>query len=368
MALKLLLFLCALAMVGCGLSSPHTHITAEQGAKPATTRDGSGYSSLEGNLLFQAEQANDVQGAEKLLKSGADPYQKFAGQNLIDYAAADGHLTLVHLLIHHMPQLSHPKAKAYLQQAKNVALDSAVTSGTVKEVNVLLAEGSGVNNFDGDVAGEVGSPLMRATARGSLNLMRLLLRRGANANRQDDRGRTALMYVGVLDMYYSSYNNEERDDEVPAARLTASPARLLIQHGADITLRDHQGKTALMWAAQGNPQAVSLLLAHGARVDARDKSGRTALLCAASVRDLSSMGRLLAAGADVDAQDKEGETPLMRASVRPEAPAGTAYPLVCRRAVSLLLRQGANPRLKDKQHRTVTDYAKMNDEDFISAS
>ena len=373
MALKLCLVLCLLAAGGCGLFSQSTKVTASKRVSLVTTGGGSGFTwsqadSLDDNPLLQDERANDVQEAEKLLKNGADPNQSLVdADKVIDFAAADGHVAFVRLLIHCMPHLSQQEAQVCLQQAKNVALDSAVTSGTTKEVISCLNAGADVNNSDGNTVPSVGSPLMRATARGSSTLMRLLLAHGANANQRDDYGRTALMYVSGINMYYAPYN-EEMDDDAPQARLASFPARLLLRHGANIAIRDHSGKTALMWAAQGNPQVVSLLLAQGAWVNARDNSGRTALLCAASVRDSASMARLIAAGADVDAQDKDGETPFMRASVQPESPADAGELAQRRRAVAVLRRHGANPRLKDKQQRRASDYAKMNDTNFISAS
>jgi ankyrin repeat protein len=375
MALKSLLLLCFFAAGGCGISYPHAQFAMGKATIPAepVVEAGAGKSwsqadSLDDNPLLQAERANDVLDAEQLLKGGANPSQNLVDTNkVIDFAADDGHVAFVRLLIRFMPELTRSQAIAYLQQAKNVALDSAVISGTVKAASSLLAEGADVNNLDGNDISGIGSPLMRASARGSLTLMSLLLAHGADVNQRDGSGRDALMYVGGINMYYASYN-EEMDVEAPAARLTALPARLLLRHGADVMIRDHSGKTALMWAAQGNPQCVPFLLTHGARVDARDNSGRTALLCAASVRDAASMARLVAAGAEVNAQDKDGETPLMRASVQPESPADAGEIAERRQAIAVLQRHGANPRLKDKQQRKASDYAKMNDTDFITAS
>ena len=58
----------------------------------------------------------------------------------------------------------------------------------------------------------------------------------------------------------------------------------------------------------------------------------------------------------------------MRALVQPESPADAGELAERRRAIAVLERHGANPRLKDKQRRTASDYAKMNDADFITAS
>lgn len=373
-------------VVGC---NSHLHQAARPGNQiltPVTAKDAFvpkasdvGLSSdsdpIESNSLYQAERNDDVQEAAILLKQGSDPNEYIYENKMIDLAAADGHLQFVKLLIHYMPKLTRQQARSYVGQANSVRLNTAVTQGTLREVKSLLSVGADVNNHEenSDIHSDVGVPLMRAVARGSLPLMRCLLAHGANVDQKDERGRTALMYVSGINMYWTA---EARDENLPATRLAAGPARLLLRHGANIGIRDSTGKTALMWAAQLNPSAVSLLLAHKARVDARDKWGRTALLCAASVRDAKSMALLLAAGADVNVQDRDGETPLMRASVQPEQPgdddeakAQWQEAIAQRRqAIALLLKRGANLHLKDKQRRSVNDYAKMQDGDFIAAS
>jgi uncharacterized protein len=53
--------------------------------------------------------------------------------------------------------------------------------------------------------------------------------------------------------------------------------RLLLEYGADVNGRGHDGKTALMMAAMFNrTEIVDLLLAHGADINARDANGLTA--------------------------------------------------------------------------------------------
>jgi hypothetical protein len=81
-----------------------------------------------------------------------------------------------------------------------------------------------------------------------------------SANTADDRGITPLMYaaeVGSLDVM-----------------------RLLIERGADVNAQNAFGSTALMWSAS-DPAKVRLLLDHGAQVNTAARSGRTALIIAA---------------------------------------------------------------------------------------
>ena len=320
--------------------------------------------------LFGAEQANDCEAARRLILNGVSPYATAVDSDpVVDYAAADGRLAFVKLLLSYMPNLPHRKAHEYLQRAKNVALDRAIVWGTLKEVKNFVAMGADVNNLDGDDDAGVGSPLMRATYRGSLPLMRYLLAHGARVNVRDQYGRTALMYTANTNMYYSTdmHDLDDTRDSQDEGPIDAGPTRLLLRQAARVDALDKEGRTALMYATQGNPGAVRLLLTHGAQVNRRDSAGRTALLWAASDRDAKSLALLAANGAWINTQDKNGETALMLASVVPD----TATPLnraERQSALRVLRRHGAETTVKDTQGRAAEDYAKMHDEDFVSAS
>jgi ankyrin repeat protein len=90
--------------------------------------------------------------------------------------------------------------------------------------------------------------------------------------------------------------------------------KLLLQRGADPNLRNYQGSAALIWAIDDLAK-VKLLLAAGADVNAKTKLGGTPLL-AACLRFGSSAitAELLKHGADINAMDAEGMTPLLRAA------------------------------------------------------
>jgi len=74
----------------------------------------------------------------------------------------------------------------------------------------------------------------------------------------------------------------------------ADAARALVEHGANVNLKESRGgQTALMWAvANKHPEIVKLLVEHGADVRARSKGDFTPLLFAAQQGDVES-GRTL---------------------------------------------------------------------------
>jgi ankyrin repeat protein len=99
--------------------------------------------------------------------------------------------------------------------------------------------------------------------------------------------------------------------------------------GADVTLRDSQGASALTFAAEAaHVEAVRLLLgalgaAAAAAVDQRDSEGQTPLARVAQFGPVASTSDvdavavaslLLDAGADVNVADNDGDTPLILAA------------------------------------------------------
>jgi hypothetical protein len=92
----------------------------------------------------------------------------------------------------------------------------------------------------------------------------VLLDRGANANAENDEGKTPLHLVSQGD-----YDSQEHG---------VSIARLLLQRGVDIHAQDKDHDTPLHSAAfSGMLEIAGVLLDHGANVNAENKQGRTPL-------------------------------------------------------------------------------------------
>jgi len=114
-----------------------------------------------------------------------------------------------------------------------------------------------------------------------------------------------------------------KGEEVKAASLPyAATAKLLLDKGANLEIRDKNGATPLLYAAgYGETAVVKLLLDRGAKIEKTDSDGRTALIAAACncpIIDMpdtaDSVRLLLKKGADIEARDKQGETALMAAA------------------------------------------------------
>ena len=125
-----------------------------------------------------------------------------------------------------------------------------------------------------------------------------------------------------------------------ARRQDGAALRALLRDGADVDRPQGDGATALHWAAyRDDLETVRLLLASGAAVDPANALGVTPLWLAANNGGAAVAEALLAAGADPDRALPAGETPLMTA-------ARTGDPA----AVRALLGRGADPHAREHAH------------------
>src|SRR5690606_144539 len=139
-------------------------------------------------------------------------------------------------------------------------------------------------------------PLYLACENGSADMVRALLRHGANPNGALPEGETALMTAA-------------RTGDVETIEV-------LIGAGADLNaVEGWRGQTALMWAAaENNAPAVEILLAAGAALDATSADGEfTALKFAVRGGAVEATRALLNAGADVNDTMRDGTSMLVLA-------------------------------------------------------
>ena len=118
-----------------------------------------------------------------------------------------------------------------------------------------------------------------------------LLKQGADVNRRDADGWTALMLASF--------------------RGDTALARLLIDRGAEVDAANEEGATSLMIALySGHRDTALYLLGQGADPNVQTDYGRTPLMIAVHKGDLKCIRELMERGADVQARDPRGGTAL----------------------------------------------------------
>ncbi len=112
------------------------------------------------------------------------------------------------------------------------------------------------------------TPFVRAAQSSDLELMKLLLKYGADAKMSTDHGDTALTAAAGIGWVEGVTYERSAKEHVEAVRM-------LLDLGLDANAANHDGRTPLMGAAlKGRNEVVQLLVDRGARLETRDGGSR----------------------------------------------------------------------------------------------
>ncbi|KAK3387774.1 ankyrin repeat-containing domain protein [Podospora didyma] len=196
-----------------------------------------------------------------------------------------------------------PNARGGIRQS---ALTLAAMAKSLPIVRLLVANGALVkrNKTKAAAAGEAEEKNGNNDDDGNndhwpLSAAALLDEAGCEVDRRDREGHTPLIYVAG---YYDAPGGGA--DQV---------IWLLVDRGADIEARVHDGRRALHYAAfKGNDACAAALISHGADLEAEDDNGWTPLHFAARYHQLGVVKLLLAKGAGVKKGVRGGPQPKNR--------------------------------------------------------
>ncbi|PQE06277.1 ankyrin repeat protein [Rutstroemia sp. NJR-2017a BBW] len=176
----------------------------------------------------------------------------------------------------------------------------AISRSFEPSVHLLLERGANIEATDWK---NNQTALHYAVENWSLQIIPLLLDRGANIEAKNKDGYTPLVLA-----FCEQSENKEPDTEI---------FDLLLENRADINARDNHQNTALhLVSLLPNEALVRFLLEKGADVSLTNKTGKTALHHAAwglgeeSEDTLATVKLLIEHGADKTIRDDEGKTPL----------------------------------------------------------
>jgi ankyrin repeat protein len=175
---------------------------------------------------------------------------------------------------------------------------------------------------------EMNQYLMLAASSGQVEVMRWLIRNGAEVNTRTDQNANPLMFavannkteaVKALLQYKPDVNIITTYWETPllaaAKNGNLEIAEALIRDSADINFADEKGATALHYASlYGYFYLADMLIYYDASIDTKSKDGTTPLMAAiwSGYADITDL--LIQNGANCAEKDIQGFTPLMIAA------------------------------------------------------
>ncbi|KAF6823075.1 ankyrin repeat domain-containing protein 52 [Colletotrichum plurivorum] len=203
---------------------------------------------------------------------------------------------------------------------------AASMNGHLEVVKVLLEKGADVS-----VANTNGwTPLHSAStsSNGHLDVVKILLEKGADVLVATNDGRTPLHsassnghldVVKVLLASGADVSVAKKNGWTPLKAASSNGhlnvVKILLEKGADVLVATNDGWTPLHSASSdGHLEVVKVLLENGADVSVANTNGRTPLYSASSNGHLEVVKVLLESGADVSVADTDGWTPLNAAS------------------------------------------------------
>ncbi|EPS39981.1 hypothetical protein H072_6288 [Dactylellina haptotyla CBS 200.50] len=217
-------------------------------------------------------------------------------------AQTDRHETALHLAAHHRRTgvarllIQHGADVHQVTYNTKTALWIAAESGAEDVASALLQAGADPNAAT-SVAETV---LFVAAAKGREKIVKMLLENGA----KESIGLRSLTRLNTP--LFAAIENANDHSAV---------VKLLLDAGADVNVKDKDGKTALFEAARrGHDEIVKLLLDAKVEVNSTDKDGRSALFSTIERGKKTAAKLLLDARANVNLKDRAGVTPLLECS------------------------------------------------------
>ena len=238
-----------------------------------------------------AAEGGKVRNLLRLIEHGVDVLQKDEhGYSALHLAASNGHTNSVRLLIEHGADVNDG-VDVVVDEHGYSSLHLAASNGHTNSVRLLIEHGADVNEFTSSLDDPGYTPLMLAAEKGHLQTVQVLLQNAGDPHRGNEMAWLPLHFAAKGDHTEMVKFLLEHDGNVLAATACGKTVlhlatrldlvMILVYRGANIQAKDILGRTPLHVAAEkGQTDTVHYLLDHGADVNSRDRSGLLALYCA----------------------------------------------------------------------------------------
>ncbi len=347
-----------LVNAGAPITPWHVSIAAAENFMPAVqlfVENGVNINQKDERPLSKASESGNLEIVQYLLKTGKNSQETLndALWELCTSMPKPDTLKIAQLLLD-----SGAQVNSHAGFYNTTPLHGAAEKGPLELVKLLVSKGAKVNAVDK----EFSMPLAKAVQADNLEIAQFLLEQGADKtiNHSDTEFQTAIFKARSAKMAQlliaNGANVSDRDKKGLSVLLHAVVRHLdfdllkvLLQNGADINAQDKSGTTALLWAAQhpyerDDKNCVQFLLENGAKANVANNQGETPLLVA---EELDVLQALLTHGADVNAQNEDGQTALIYVA-KMNAPVGEK--------AKWLLEHGADVNIRDKEGKTALGY------------
>jgi len=191
-------------------------------------------------------------------------------------------------------------------------LSQAAIAGQIEVVTLLVEKGADMEAGDN----EGSTPLHNACASGRSEIVRYLVAKGAQINSRDNFGMTALLFASL--------------------RGNIDIVDYLLQNGADISAKTDNNRGVMLLS--GQLEMLKYFMDRGFSIDEKDQDGNSLLHMALFRRNPEMIGQLISLGIDINSVNNFGATPLMNSVFRGD-PSLT----------EMLLKAGANPDIIDNR-------------------
>lgn len=347
-----------LVNAGAPITPEHVSMAADYNFMPAVqlfVEKGVNINQKDERPLSKASESGNLEIVQYLLKTGKNSQETLndALWALCDARPKPDTLKIAQRLLD-----SGAQVNSHAGFYNTTPLHGAAQNGSLELVKLLVSKGAKVNAVDK----EFSMPLAKAVQADNLEIAKFLLEQGADKtiNHSDTEFQTAIFKARSAKMAQlliaNGANISESDKKGQSVLLHAVANHLdfdllkvLLQNGADINAQDNSGTTALLWAAQhpyerDDKNCVQFLLENGAKANVANNQGETPLLVA---EELDVLQALLTHGADVNAQNEDGQTALIYVA-KMNAPVGEK--------AKWLLEHGADVNIRDKEGKTALGY------------